>query len=1092
MTRIKEELRLKLDAFIRKYYQSKLLRGGMYFLGLGILYFLAVAFLEHLGNFSGNVRLGLLLALIGGLAAILFIYIITPLLGLFRLGKHLSYQKAAHIIGAHFPEVSDKITNTLELSTLTDSENRLIQASIEQRIQNLNPIPFTGAVDYRENLKYWPILVVPTFLFLIILVSGQWGAISESSKRIVEYRKEFTPEAPFQFMLLNESLKVEQGEDLNLQLTFWGESLPESAQFISDIGNGRFVKNGANRFEYRLENVEKSFRFNIYANGFESKSYEVEVLAVPKVRSFAVRVVPPAYTKVPPFTTEMKSVIDVPEGSRLSWSLKAEATREAILKTNDTSYAFSSEEEGKFSLQQRVMNNFSYRLLTRNQALEKQSSTDNVISIIKDEYPEIGVEIQSDSSVSNVLFYKGQISDDYGFSRLELMVEEGQKTVLQQGLDINKSNISQLFSGVLSLDSLSGKGRNLRVFFRVWDNDGVNGAKSAVSSAYQLKIRSVREKREEVEKQFQSYFSERQEMEKMSEELQKQMEALKAKMMNSKKADWKDRERFKELMVKQQQLLERQAELEKERKELQQKEEKVDPRKEEIKEEEKKIEDLLDKEKQKELEELMKDIEKLMDKLNMEQLQEKLEQMEQMSDQNQRNEERIDELLKKLQFKKDVLKEAEKLSEMAERMKELSQKSENSEEEAKEQAEVSKQLEDSQKKIEELKKENPEFAEETEKQELGQKQEETEQNMQDASEQLNKNQQQKANESQEKSGENMEQMSEMMMQSMMQMEGAQHQEDMKTLRQILENLETLSFNVEELSELSKKSGKSDPLYRKLLVDQKRLQDGTKVIEDSLMALGSRVPEIKEKVYEELDAIKTNLDKSIQTLEEQNGGQAAAYQQFVMTAANNLALLLDEALQQMQMQMASKMQGSQTCQKPGSGKPSISNMRKMQNELAKQMGEMKQGKKEGESQQKGKGRDGKEIVEMLSRQEQIRNQLQEYMEQEGTEGNQGNLKKALEEMEELERDLLDGNIRPETLKRMQEIETRLLESEKAELEQKQDEKRESKTAEDKNQTYQKELEKYLKEKQGQKESIYTSPINMKRYYKSQSNQFLNQE
>ncbi|MGB0176466.1 MAG: hypothetical protein ACPF9D_04820, partial [Owenweeksia sp.] len=115
---IKEELRLKLDAFIRKYYQSKLLRGGMYFLGLGILYFMVVSLLEHFGRFGSNVRLGLLVALVSGLSLILFFYIIMPLLGLFRIGKYLSYEKAARMIGQHFPQVSDKITNTLELSKL--------------------------------------------------------------------------------------------------------------------------------------------------------------------------------------------------------------------------------------------------------------------------------------------------------------------------------------------------------------------------------------------------------------------------------------------------------------------------------------------------------------------------------------------------------------------------------------------------------------------------------------------------------------------------------------------------------------------------------------------------------------------------------------------------------------------------------------------------------------------------------------------------------------------------------------------------------------------------------------------------------------
>lgn len=1062
----------------------------MYFFGLGILYFMTVILLEHFGHFSSSVRLGLLIALITGLGLILFSYVIIPLLGLFRIGKHLSYEKAAKIIGQHFPNVSDKIINTIELSGLSEADNRLIQASIDQRIDNLNPVPFSNAVNYRDNIKYWPVLVIPAVLFLILLVGGQWKAISESSRRIVEYKREFVPDAPFRFILLNEELKMEQGEDVTIQLMFDGENLPESVQFISDDANGRFVKAGPNRFEYRIEKIKQSMRFNMSANGFQSRTYELEVVPVPRVRSFSIQVTPPAYTRIPPFNTEMKAVIDVPEGSKVAWNLNAESTSEAVISTRDTTYAFNKNDAGNFSLEQEIRSNMKYRLITRNAALEKKSAADNEIALIRDEYPAIHASLESDSSAPNVVFYQGQISDDYGFSRMQLVIMEGENTLVRKNLGVNKSSINQPFSGVVDLDSLASKGRSIKVYLEVWDNDGVNGAKSSKSKAYDTRILSKNERQKELQKQYESYFSDKEKLEKLNEQLKKDMEALKNKMLNSKKADWKHKERLKELMQKQQQLLERQGELEKERKKLKQKEEKVDPKNEQLKEEEKKIEDLKDEAKQKELEELMKEINKLMEKLNIDQLKEKLEQMEKMSSENQRSEERIDELLKDLQFKKDVLKEAEKLKELSEKMEELSEKSEDSEKEAEEQKEVEKEFEESKEKLEKLSKENDKFSKEAEKQELQEEQEQADQNMQESSEQLQKDKKQKANESQKKSSENMEQMSNKMMQAMMQMQAQQHQEDMKTLRQILENLETLSFDVEGLSELSKKSGKSDPLYRKLLVDQKRLKDGTRIIEDSLVALGSRVPEIKETVYEELESIKSNLNKSIQTLEEQNGAQAASYQQFVMTAANELALLLDQALQQMQMQMASMMQGNQSCQKPGGGKPSLSNMRKLQNELGKQASQMKDGKKPGEGQKKGKGRNGKEIVEMLSRQEQIRGQLEEYMEKEGKQGNKGNLQKALEEMEELERDLVDGNIRNETLERIREIETRLLESEKAELEQKKDEKRESKSADPKEQLYQEQLDKYLREKEGQKESIYTSPVNMKKYYKSQSNQFLN--
>ena len=80
------------------------------------------------------------------------------------------------------------------------------------------------------------------------------------------------------------------------------------------------------------------------------------------------------------------------------------------------------------------------------------------------------------------------------------------------------------------------------------------------------------------------------------------------------------------------------------------------------------------------------------------------------------------------------------------------------------------------------------------------------------------------------------------------------------------------------------------------------------------------------------------------------------QQYVMTSFNNLALLLDEALQQMQQQQAQKQPGSGNCEKPGgSGNPSPSpkagDMKKMQQALGKKLEQMKE--QMGENGNKGK-------------------------------------------------------------------------------------------------------------------------------------------
>ena len=49
----------------------------------------------------------------------------------------------------------------------------------------------------------------------------------------------------------------------------------------------------------------------------------------------------------------------------------------------------------------------------------------------------------------------------------------------------------------------------------------------------------------------------------------------------------------------------------------------------------------------------------------------------------------------------------------------------------------------------------------------------------------------------------------------------------------------------------------------------------------------------------------------------------------MTSVNNLAFLLDESLKQMQKQLASQTPGNKQCNNPGSGPPSLSQLKQMQ-------------------------------------------------------------------------------------------------------------------------------------------------------------------
>ena len=134
----------KLEAFIKKFYTNELLKGLIFFIGLGLLYLLFTLFVEYFLWLKPTGRTFLFWTFIFVELFLLFRFILFPVFKLFKLQKGINYEEASAIIGNHFTEVSDKLTNFLQLADSDNHQNKseLLLASIEQKAKSLQPVPF--------------------------------------------------------------------------------------------------------------------------------------------------------------------------------------------------------------------------------------------------------------------------------------------------------------------------------------------------------------------------------------------------------------------------------------------------------------------------------------------------------------------------------------------------------------------------------------------------------------------------------------------------------------------------------------------------------------------------------------------------------------------------------------------------------------------------------------------------------------------------------------------------------------------------------------------------------------------------------------
>jgi hypothetical protein len=390
--------------------------------------------------------------------------------------------------------------------------------------------------------------------------------------------------------------------------------------------------------------------------------------------------------------------------------------------------------------------------------------------------------------------------------------------------------------------------------------------------------------------------------------------------------------------------------------------------------------------------------------------------------------------------------------------------------------------------MEDLKKKNEEMQNKQDFDEQKEEREDVKEDMKDSKENIQQQQNQKASRKQKSASKKMKEMAESMAAQMEGQEQEQLELDLKALRQLLENIVTLSFEQEDVMNQFQPVEINTPRYIGLTQEQKKIQDDFKVVEDSLYELAKRVVQMESFITEKVGEIKDNMRKSLDNLEERQKPVANEQQQRAMKNLNDLALMLSEVMQQMQMQMSSGMPGSQMCNKPGgssgkSGKePKDKPASEGQKELNEGMKKMGEGKQEGEG--KGEGPSSKEFAQMAARQAALRKQLeqkQRELQQQGKGDKE--LQEIIDQMNKIEKNLVNKQLTNEMLKRQQDILTRLLEHERAERQRDQDNKRKSETAQDKERKMPPSLEEYIKKREAETEQFKTVNPALKPYYKN---------
>ena len=1103
----------KIDEFIRKYYKNQLIRGCLLALGTLAIFFIIVNLFEYFGNFNVTVRTILFYVYIIINLFILYYLIFIPLSKLYKMGKIISYEEAALIIGQYFPEIKDKLLNTLQLQKMGQDSaysNEILNASIDQKIKELKPISFTKAIDLSQNKKYLKYVLPPLLIIMIILFTSP-GVITEPTERIIHHNTYYAKTPPYYFKILNSELKASQQEDFQLNVKIEGNEAPANVYILTNNSRFKLQRQDAVNFTYTFKNLQKNVRFRLSGEDVTSDEYELKVLPRPIVLDFTVELDYPAYTGKKDEILKNTGDHIVPEGTRISWNIFTKDTRELMFRLGNKENFLKADKNNVFKYNNVFLSTNTYVIRTFNEYMKSKDSLVYSIKVIPDAYPSIQIQEFKDSILENRKFFKCFIKDDYGFTKMNFnysfinkeTAENLKEKIISLPIPVNKNtNLQELYYFFDMAEIQMQAGDEIEYYFEIWDNDGINGSKSTRSQKMIFKaptIEELQEKSENANKQIKTDITQ---IMLDARKLQQDIENFEKKLTEKRQISWQEQQEMQNLIDAQKQLQLQFEQLQLQNKQNNLLQQQFNPVDEEILRKQQELEKLFDDILTPEMKEIIKQMQDILEKANKDKMQEMLQNMKLTNEDINKELDRSLELFKQLEFEKKMQETIDKLDKLAEKQKKLAEETEKenktSEELKKEQDNLNNEFEKLQNDIKDLEEKNKELENPNKLENTIDEQQKIKNEMLNSSGSLSKGKNKQASQSQKNAASKMEELSEKFQNMQAAMEEEQLGEDVRSLRSILENLVRVSFQQEDLMQRFSTIKLNNPDYVKLGQEQKNLKTSLQMIEDSLFALSKRQTAIESFVNREINQINQNADKVLTYIHDRNIPKVTSGQQYIMTSVNNLALLLSETLQNMQQQLAqsSASKSGKSCNNPkatGNGKPnSVKTMRQLQEQLNKQMEEMKNNMQQGGQQRKQSM--SEQFARMAAQQETIRRMMQEYskqMEQQNKSG--GTIGEMIKQMEQTESELVNKIISPETMKRQQEILTRLLESEKAEKQRELDQKRESNEAKNEIISNPGKYFEYNNKKLKEAELLKTVPPSLKIFYRNKVNQyFLNVE
>lgn len=1037
----------KLNSFKLRYYSFKLLKGVFVSMFFILIVYTSFSVIEYFVYLSSDIRKIVFFGFLIFSGFLLIQFVGIPILKMVHILKPIDLKTTTKIIQKHFSGIEDRLLNIIELNDLTQNQysNELVLASIDQKIDQLKVFDFNDAVQFK-NIKVVFIYFVISILVTFLIYISNSNVFIDSTKRLVQFNTTFVKPAPFQYKLVNNKLEVKKGDSYNIKIVVEGDEIPEIV-YINIEGNNYLMKTSSvGVFEFEMVSVINPVNFYFTDLRYDSERYNVKLLPKPGITQFKTTITPPAYTGLQTQVFNNIGDLQIPNGTKVEWNFSGIDIDSVYIMVNDSSKITAENLNESFAISSNIYKSTNYNVFIQNVITQPELALSYSIEVVPDLFPEIEISQIIDSLQMTRVYFKGNIGDDYGFSKLRFHynIDNSDSAI---SIPIIKMMTDQEFYYVFDFQQLEQREGVVSYYFSVSDNDAVNNYKTTTSNNFTFQFPDSEEILAKDKEQFEKLQANIDKSRELAKEIKQDLNNLQLKNMDTNVSDWEKSQMVSDIISKQNKLEQLYDQIKQDNQNLNNYLNSFDEKNLAIQEKQKQIEELLEEVFTDELKKLMEEFNKLADEFNSQKLNQLSDDMNLTLEDLEKQLERNLEMLQKMKVEQKLQDVIDQINEIADEEEKLAQEVEENkdfegtEEKVAKHQEQTKELEKNIKDALEL---NKELKKPMNFDDFDEEFKDVDKSFEESKSELNKNNKKKSGESIKKTSEKMQNMAFGMQQMLDSNTKEENMENIENLKQILSNLIYLSFSQEKvLADLNGIADK-DPALNQLNRDQKRILEQSQIVKDSLYTLAMRTPQITSMVNNELLSMEIYLKRANDEMQEALFPNARVSQQFVVTSLNNLALMLNEALENLENQMANSQPGDQQCENPGGkGKPGMDMLKQASESIKQQLQQMIEQMKNGDPNNMGK-----QMGQSLMQHEMMQQMLRDMMNN-GSVGSDA--KQQLQQidnmLEQNRKELMNKQINAETIARQNQITTRLLQADKAEMERDFEDKRESETADD---------------------------------------------